>query len=108
MTRSSERADRVVAALGGIAAVLGVLSLFVLDWYRDTGAVAGGGSGTTFGDLHRVLDNAKGGNGFSFGISPQYFGWLANGWRATGWRCCRSSCKSSCRVRSASRIRRSS
>jgi hypothetical protein len=74
--------------LAAIAAVLGILSLFVLGWYRDNfGSVSGGASSSSqskFSKLHDMLSGLQSqvdahptvGKYLHFGISPTYFGWL--------------------------------
>jgi hypothetical protein len=74
--------------LAAIAAVLGILSLFVLGWYRDNYSSVSGGqnasSSSKFSKIHDVLTNAQHqidanprvGNFIHLGISPTYFGWL--------------------------------
>jgi hypothetical protein len=74
--------------LAVIAAVLGVLALFVLGWYRDNyGSVSGGGgtsSSSKFSKIHDVLNQLQNeidshpgaGKLIHLGISPIYFGWL--------------------------------
>jgi hypothetical protein len=74
--------------LAVIAAILGVLSLFVLGWYRDNYSSVSGGSGTSssskFSKIHDVLTSAQhqidsnptAGKYIHLGISPTYFGWL--------------------------------
>jgi hypothetical protein len=74
--------------LAVIAAVLGILSLFVLAWYRDNyGSVSGGGNtanSSKFSKIHDVLNTAQNqidanpsaGKYIHFGIAPTYFGWL--------------------------------
>jgi hypothetical protein len=75
--------------LAAIAAVLGVLSLFLLDWYRkDYSSVNGGNtasSNSKFSDVHdavsklqHLIDSTPNAKGFiSFGVAPIYFSWLA-------------------------------
>ncbi len=74
--------------LAAIAAVLGILSLFVLGWYRDNYSSVSGGqnssSGSKFSKIHDVLNlaqhqidaNPTAGKYIHFGIAPTYFGWL--------------------------------
>lgn len=88
-TASSKGRFNVVAGVfAGIAAILGVLSLFVFGWYRDNyNSVSGGGSsssGSKFSKIHDALDAAQNqvdanpsvGKYIHFGLSPTYFGWL--------------------------------
>lgn len=82
------RPNVVGLVLAVIAAVLGILSLFVLGWYRnDYGSVSGGASsssGSKFSKIHDALTSAQNqvdanpaiGKYLHFGISPTYFGWL--------------------------------
>jgi hypothetical protein len=74
--------------LAAIAAVLGILSLFVLGWYRDNYSSVSGGqnasSSSKFSKIHDVLNTAQNqidanptaGKYIHFGIAPTYFGWL--------------------------------
>ena len=75
--------------LAAIAAVLGVLSLFLLGWYRkDYSSVSGGNtasSNSKFSDVHDAVSklqhlidsNPRAGRFISFGVAPTYFSWLA-------------------------------
>ena len=74
--------------LAVIAAVLGILSLFVFGWYRkDYSSVSGGNtasSNSKFSDVHdavaklqHLVDSTPNAKGFiTFGIAPTYFSWL--------------------------------
>lgn len=87
-TASSRGRPNVVAlVLAVIAAVLGILALFVLGWYRNNfSSVSGGGasSKSTFPKIHDALKNAQQvvdqnpsvGKYLHFGIAPTYFSWL--------------------------------
>jgi hypothetical protein len=71
-----------------IAAVLGILSITALGWYRDNfQSVSGGGStssGSKFGKIHDALNQAQNaidqqpsiGKYIHFGLAPTYFTWL--------------------------------
>jgi hypothetical protein len=73
---------------GVIAAVLGILSLFVLGWFRDNfNSVSGGAnssSGSKFSKIHDALtqlqhvidSNPSAGKLISLGVAPIYFSWL--------------------------------
>lgn len=77
-----------VAVMAAIAAVLGILSLFVFAWYRkDYGSVSGGSNAsknTTFHKLHELVNtlqnrvdaNPSVDKYVHLGIGPTYFGWL--------------------------------
>jgi hypothetical protein len=81
------RFNVTVAVLAAIAAVLGVLALFVLGWYRDNFQSVSGGSSSNskFSKIHDALNSAQHsidsnpsvGKYIHFGVSPTYFGWLA-------------------------------
>jgi hypothetical protein len=89
-TTATTRGRFNVAAgvLAAIAAVLGVLSLFVFGWYRDNFGSISGGSNTSsqskFSKIHDALTAAQHeidsqpqvGKFIHLGISPTYFGWL--------------------------------
>ena len=74
--------------LAVIAAVLGILALFVFGWYRkDYSSVSGGNSASSnskFSDVHDAVSklqhlvdsNPSAGKFISFGIAPTYFSWL--------------------------------
>ncbi|HEY2298003.1 MAG TPA: hypothetical protein VGH43_09770 [Jatrophihabitans sp.] len=88
MATSKGRFNVVAGVLAGIAAILGILSLFVFGWYRDNYRSVSGGnnasSSSKFSKLHDSLGNFKDqadshpsiGRFLHFGISPTYFGWL--------------------------------
>ena len=85
---STGRFNVTAGVLAGIAAVLGILSLFVLGWYRDNyNSVSGGGnasSGSKFSKIHDALQSAQNqidsnpsaGKYVHFGLAPTYFSWL--------------------------------
>jgi hypothetical protein len=85
---SKGRFNVVAGVLAGIAAILGILSLFVLGWYRDNyNSVSGGSSassGSKFSKIHDALQTAQNqidaqpsaGKYIHFGLAPTYFSWL--------------------------------
>ena len=83
---TKNRFSVATAVLAAIAAILGILSLFVLGWYRKFGSLGGGstGSKTKFSKLHDAVNtlqdaidqNPTAGKFVSLGISPSYFSWL--------------------------------
>ncbi len=74
--------------LAVIAAVLGILSLFVFGWYRDNFKSVSGGanssSNSKFSKIHDALNqlqhlidsNPSAGKFISLGVAPIYFSWL--------------------------------
>lgn len=80
------RFNVTVAVLAAIAAVLGILALFVFGWYRDNFKSVSGGSSSDskFSKIHDALhqtqnqidSNPSVGKYIHLGISPTYFGWL--------------------------------
>jgi len=74
--------------LAAIAAVLGILSLFVFGWYRkDYSSVSGGANSSSNSKFHNVHDaltklqhlidsNPTAGKFISLGVAPVYFSWL--------------------------------
>ncbi|MGH8859829.1 MAG: hypothetical protein ACRDVG_01115 [Jatrophihabitantaceae bacterium] len=88
-TATSKGTFSVAAAIfAAVAAVLGILSLFVLGWYRNNFAsVSGGASASSkskFSNIHDALDSAQhaldsnpsASKYIHFGVAPTYFGWL--------------------------------
>lgn len=85
---SRGRLNVVALVLAIISAVLGILSLFVLAWYRKNYNSFSGGAGTTqkstFPKIHDTLSQAQQaidsqpsvGKYIHLGIAPTYFGWL--------------------------------
>lgn len=71
------RVNLAAVVVAVVAAVLGVLAVTTLGWYRDDyGSVSSTSSNSTFRDVHDLLHSADGTPSLSFGIAPVYFAWL--------------------------------